>query len=141
MYTALHLHDTKGSLLDSILTIEQIVGFAKNNNMESIALTNHGKMHSYVSFHEKCLKNNIKPIHGCEIYLVDNLKDSKAKRYHLILLAKNKKGIMNLFEISKDKLSLLLFSIILRMDFIFFWMLIKLTSLEIFKLTSLSKQL
>lgn len=101
MYTALHLHDTKGSLLDSILTIEQIVGFAKNNDMKSIALTNHGKMHSYVSFHEKCLKNNIKPIHGCEIYLVDNLKDSKAKRYHLILLAKNKKGIMNLFEISR----------------------------------------
>ena len=38
-YTSLHLHDSKGSLLDSILTIDQIVGFAKSNNMKSIALS------------------------------------------------------------------------------------------------------
>ena len=100
-YTSLHLHDSKGSLLDSILTIDQIVGFAKSNNMKSIALTNHGKMHSYVEFHEKCTKNGIKPIHGCEIYLVDDLLENKEKRYHMILLAKNKIGLKNLFKISK----------------------------------------
>lgn len=100
-YTSLHLHDSKGSLLDSILTIDQIVNFAKENSMKSIALTNHGKMHSYVEFHEKCTKNGIKPIHGCEIYLVDDLVENKEKRYHMILLAKNKTGLNNLFKMSK----------------------------------------
>ena len=101
MYTALHIHDTKGSLLDSILRIEEIVQFCKENDMKSVALTNHGKMHSFVSFQEKCLKENIKPIHGCEIYLVEDMKENRDKRYHMVLLAKNKIGLKNLFKISK----------------------------------------
>ena len=61
MYTSLHNHDGKGSLLDSILKIDDFISFCKENNMDSIALTNHGTMHSYVEFQIKCLKNNIKP--------------------------------------------------------------------------------
>jgi len=101
MYTSLHNHDGKGSLLDSILKIDDFISFCKENNMDSIALTNHGTMHSYVEFQIKCLKNNIKPIHGCEVYLVDDFEECKNNRFHLILLAKNRKGIDNLFKMSK----------------------------------------
>ena len=48
----LHVHDTYGSLLDSILEIEEIVDFAKENNQDAIAITNHGTMHSYVNFYK-----------------------------------------------------------------------------------------
>lgn len=104
----LHVHDKKGSLLDSILSIDDIVKFAVKNNQDSIALTNHGTMHSYVDFHKSCIENNIKPIHGCEIYEVDDMnlkndtKENKQPRYHLVLLAKNQKGFNNLIKISSE---------------------------------------
>lgn len=104
----LHTHDRMGSLLDSILTVEQIVEFAKDNNQKSIAITNHGTMYSYVNFYKCCIKNNIKPIIGCEVYEVDDMfqkndtKTNKQPRYHLILLAKNQIGLHNLFKIVSD---------------------------------------
>jgi len=105
MFINLHVHDAKGSLLDSIATVDKIVKFAKDSNQSAIAITNHGLMTSFVDFVKACNKNNIKPILGCEIYEVDNMyekkdtKDYQQPRYHLILLAKNKIGLHNLFKI------------------------------------------
>lgn len=104
----LHVHDKKGSLLDSILDVKQIVQFAKKNNQEAIAITNHGTMFSYVDFYKECIEQNIKPILGCEVYEVDDMtlkndkKDNKQTRYHLILLAKNQQGLKNLYKIISD---------------------------------------
>jgi len=113
-FTHLHVHSAEGSLLDSILKVEDIVKFAKDNNQNAIALTDHGKMYAYVDFWKECNKNGIKPIIGCEMYEVESLdkamelKDSTAKgkgklnRYHLVLLAKNKVGFNNLIKIVSD---------------------------------------
>ena len=104
----LHVHDERGSLLDSILSVKDIVNFAKENNQEAIALTNHGTMYSYVDFYKECKKQKIKPIIGCEVYEVNDMlfkndtKDNKQQRFHLILLAKNEKGLRNLFKIVSD---------------------------------------
>lgn len=101
----LHVHDAKGSLLDAIQKTEQIAEFASKNNQSAIALTNHGSMSSFVDFVKSCNKNKVKPIIGCEIYEVDDMKEKndtkiyKQFRYHLILLAKNKEGLENLFKI------------------------------------------
>lgn len=105
MFVNLHVHDAKGSLLDSIATVDKIVEFAKNNNQPAIAITNHGLMTSFVDFVKACNKNDIKPILGCEIYETDDMyekqdtKDYQQPRYHMILLAKNKIGLHNLFKI------------------------------------------
>lgn len=105
MFINLHVHDAKGSLLDSISTVEQIVEFAKINNQPAISTTNHGLMTSFVDFVKACNKENIKPIIGNEIYEVDNMyekqdtKEYQQPRYHLVLLAKNQVGLKNLFKI------------------------------------------
>lgn len=104
----LHTHDAKGSLLDSVLNINQMVEFASKNNQSAIAITNHGYMSSFVDLAKACKKKNIKPIFGCEIYEVDDMfekKDTKEyfqQRYHLILLAQTKQGLNNLFKIVSD---------------------------------------
>lgn len=104
-FVNLHVHDTYGSLLDSILRPEDIAKFAHDHGQPAIAVTNHGYMSSFVDFHKACLKYGVKPIHGCEIYECDNdqwrsdTKDYKQPRYHLVLLAKNKTGLQNLFKI------------------------------------------
>ena len=106
MFTHLHLHTAKGSLLDSILTVEDAVKFAKDNGHKAIAITDHGSMASFVDFVKECKKNNIKPIIGNEIYEVDDMNekaDSKEyfqPRYHLILLAKTQQGFKNLLKIT-----------------------------------------
>ncbi len=106
MFCQLHIHDAKGSLLDSILRVEDIVKFAKESGQKAIALTNHGYMTSYVDFVKECNKNSVKPIIGNEVYEVDNMyekSDSKTyrqPRYHLVLLCKNEIGYHNLIKIT-----------------------------------------
>lgn len=102
----LHTHTAKGSLLDSILTVEQMVKFAKDNNQSAIGLTDHGSMASFVDFVKECNKNGVKPIIGNEIYEVDDMaqmNDTKEKsqpRYHLILLCRTQQGFKNLLKIT-----------------------------------------
>lgn len=106
MFTLLHIHTTKGSLLDSILTVEEAVKFASKNGMKAMAITDHGSMASFVDFVKGCNKYNIKPIIGNEIYEVDDMwekadtKEYTQPRYHLILLARTQEGYKNLIKIT-----------------------------------------
>lgn len=105
-FVNLHVHTAVGSLLDSIAKIPDVVKFAVDNNQPAIAITDHGYMSGFVDFVKECKAYGIKPIIGEEAYEVDNAlekadtKDYKQPRYHLILLAKNKEGLQNLFKIS-----------------------------------------
>lgn len=105
MFSNLHVHSAKGSLLDSIITVKDLVSFAKENGQRAVALTDHGKMSAFCDLQKECRKQGIKAIHGCEIYCVHNMNernDSKAytqERFHMVLLAKNKQGLLNLFKI------------------------------------------
>lgn len=106
MFCNLHVHDAKGSLLDSILTVKQIAEFARDNNQEAIAITNHGYMTSYVDFVKECNRCGVKPIIGNEIYEVDDMgekcdtKEYRQPRYHLVLLARSQQGFQNLIKIT-----------------------------------------
>ena len=108
MFVNLHAHSAQGSLLDSILTVEQIVKYAVDNKQPAITISDHGTMHSFVDQVELCNKNNIKPIVACEIYEVDNYlekqdtKDYKQPRYHLLLIARTQQGLKNLFKIVSE---------------------------------------
>ena len=108
MFVNLHVHSAQGSLLDSILTTEQIVKYAVDNKQTAIAISDHGTMHGFVDQVELCNKNNIKPIVACEIYEVDNYlekqdtKEYKQPRYHLLLIVKTQQGLKNLFKIVSE---------------------------------------
>lgn len=105
-FVNLHVHTCIGSLLDSMAKIPDIVKYAVDNNQPAIAITDHGYMSGFVDFVKECKAYGIKPIIGEEAYEVDNMyekNDSKEYtqyRHHLILLAKNKEGLQNLFKIS-----------------------------------------
>lgn len=106
MFCNLHVHDAKGSLLDSILRVEDIAKFAKDNNQSAIAITNHGYMSSYVDFVKACNQQGVKPIIGNEVYEVDDMawksdtKDNIQPRYHLVLLCRTQEGFHNLLNIT-----------------------------------------
>ena len=100
----LHVHSSY-SLLDSTLRIKDAVQFAKDHNMSAIAITEHGVMHGFVEQAVACKEAGIKAVAGVEAYEVDadevknDTKENAQTRYHLILLAKNKQGLLNLFKI------------------------------------------
>lgn len=107
-FVNLHVHSAQGSLLDSILTIEQIAKYAVENKQPAIAISDHGTMHGFVDQVELCNKNGIKPIVACEIYEVDDYlekqdtKEYKQPRYHLLLIVKTQQGLKNLFKIVSE---------------------------------------
>lgn len=94
----LHTHSNY-SLLDSLIKIEEYVAWGKENNMPSLAITDHGSMSGCLRFYKECKKNDIKPILGMEAYMTLNLEEKERDNYHLVLLAKNKTGWLNLIKL------------------------------------------
>ena len=98
-FVHLHLH-TEYSLLDGAVKVDDLVRHCKENNINAVAVTDHGNMYASLKFAEKCKKNKIKAIIGCEFYVVDNYREHIDQRAdHLILLAKNKAGYVNLVQL------------------------------------------
>ena len=78
------------TLLSSLLKIEDIITYAKNNNISSIAITDIN-MFGTMEFIKKCEENNIKPIIGLNIILAED---------NFILLAKDYSGYKSLIKLS-----------------------------------------
>jgi DNA polymerase-3 subunit alpha len=102
-FTHLHVH-TQYSILDGASSIPGLVEKAKNDGMTAIAITDHGNMFGVKEFYNTTLRNGIKPIIGCEVYVAKtsrfNQKDKDDRAGdHLILLAKNKTGYHNLVKL------------------------------------------
>ena len=88
MYTPLNIK-TENSLLKSIIKIDELIEFAKKNNIKSLTITD-DKMYGVYYFYKKCKENNIKPIIGLEV-TIDEKK--------IILYAKNYEGYKNLLKL------------------------------------------
>lgn len=102
-FTHLHLH-TQYSILDGATRIPDLVKKAKEFGMKSLAITDHGSMFGVKLFLNTCNKEGIKPIIGCEMYVASGSRFDKTEKedrrgFHLILLAKNKTGYLNLVKL------------------------------------------
>ncbi len=102
-FTHLHVH-SHYSLLDGLAKIDDLINKAKELNMDSLALTDHGVLYGAIEFYQKAKKAGIKPIIGCELYIAPEGRRFKRpnidkKRWHITVLAKNKKGYQNLIEL------------------------------------------
>ena len=100
-FTHLHVH-TEYSLLDGASRIKDVLDRAKALGMDSLAITDHGVMYGVPDFYEYARKIGVKPIIGCEVYIVDDRfeKTFAKKEYaHLILLAKDYDGYKNLMRL------------------------------------------
>jgi DNA polymerase III subunit alpha len=100
----LHVH-SEYSLLDGACDIEALAERAASFGQPALGLTDHGVMNGAVELYQACRKHSIKPIIGCEIYLVDSEArppEPRAERNHLTLLAATNDGYRNLVALSSD---------------------------------------
>ncbi len=110
LFSHLHVH-TQFSLLDGAASISSLFKKAAKDNMPAVAITDHGNMFGVFDFVAEAGKHKlpngepIKPIVGCEFYLVNDrtkkqfTRDDKDKRYHQLFLAKNELGYKNLTKL------------------------------------------
>ncbi len=101
-FAHLHVH-TEYSLLDGFSRVKNLISRAKELNMSSVAITDHGCMFGVIDFYKEAKKQGIKPIVGCEVYTAPRSLRDKDPNYdkrqgHLILLAKNMDGYKNLIK-------------------------------------------
>ncbi len=100
----LHVH-TQYSLLDGACRIPQLLSLAKQYNMDSLAITDHGNMFGAIDFYLQAQKAGIKPIIGSEVYIAPGSRLEKSSSgieeasYHLVLLAKDEQGYKNLMKL------------------------------------------
>jgi DNA polymerase-3 subunit alpha len=98
----LHVH-SEYSLLDGACRIEALAKRAAEFGQPALGLTDHGVMNGMVELHSACAKHDVKPIFGCEVYIVDDHTASgpgRVERNHLTLLAANDMGYRNLVALS-----------------------------------------
>jgi DNA polymerase-3 subunit alpha len=109
-YAGLHVH-THYSLFDGIATPQEYVDRAVALGMPAIAITDHGSLSGHREMYRAAKEAGIKPILGIEGYITkDRLlhEDKKEKNdpldlnyNHLIILAKNAKGLENLNKLNE----------------------------------------
>src|SRR5574344_1951877 len=119
-YVPLHLH-TEYSLLDGAIRIGDLCKFCTENNMPSVAVTDHGVMYGAMDLYIEAGKINsaeqakaeedpnyvpklLNPIVGCEFYVHDGditvHDQTDNPRFHLILLVKNNQGYKNIVKLA-----------------------------------------
>ena len=98
----LHVH-SEYSLLDGACKIEELAARAAAFGQPALGLTDHGVMNGAVELYAACQKHGIKPILGCEAYVVEDharRAPGKLERFHLTLLAATPTGYRNLVKLS-----------------------------------------
>ena len=119
-----HLHNhTQFSVLQSTISVKDLVNAAVQNKMPAVAMTDHANLMGAFHFVRDIISHNksaqaknkqaeengenptetiVKPIVGCEFYVCDDLKDRSRKDngYQIVFLAKTKKGYHNLAKLS-----------------------------------------
>jgi DNA polymerase-3 subunit alpha len=109
-YVGLHVH-THYSLFDGVATPQEYVDRAVSLGMTAIAITDHGSLSGHREMYREAKAKGIKPILGVEGYMCQDRFDTRDKSErdgdldlvynHIILLAKNQKGLENLNKINE----------------------------------------
>ena len=98
----LHVH-SEYSLLDGACKIDALAERAASFGQPALGLTDHGVMNGSVELFTACRKHGIKPIIGCEVYVVEDHRrrgPGRFERFHLTLLAADPAGYRNLVKLS-----------------------------------------
>ncbi len=104
-FAHLHCH-SHYSLLDGANRIPSMLKKCKENNMNALAITDHGNLFGALEFYTKCKDASVNPIIGYEAYVAPGKRTDrgatrmKEASFHLTLLAMNKTGFHNLIKMA-----------------------------------------
>ncbi|MFH4415459.1 MAG: DNA polymerase III subunit alpha [Neisseriaceae bacterium] len=85
------------SVDSSIIRLEELIAFAKQEKFPALALTDSMNMFAAIKFYKVCRENGIKPIFGADFAI--NNPENIHEPFHLVLLAKDYKGYLQLCQL------------------------------------------
>lgn len=101
-YTPIHVHSYY-SILDGFGSPKANVARAKKLGLTALGMTDHGNVFGHIDFWNQCKKAGIKPLLGCELYVVHQSAAIKTQENransHMVCWAKNKDGWLNLLKL------------------------------------------
>lgn len=106
-FSHLHCHSSY-SILQAKCDIPDLVAKAVEHKMPAVALTDTGNMYGAYKFVREAIKNDIKPIVGCELFLTANhkirkfTKENPDRRSTVVFIAKHRAGYHNLSKLSSQ---------------------------------------
>jgi DNA polymerase-3 subunit alpha len=94
-FVNLHLH-TVVSLQDSVIRVTDLIKKVREFGQSAVAVTDHSSVASWVDLSRECKDINIKAIFGNEFYCSKTYEEKSRDRDHLVLLAMNHDGLVNI---------------------------------------------
>ena len=102
-YTVYHLHsDLSNGVtnIDSVTKFTEYVDYAKFLGMTALGFSEHGCVFEHIKKKETIEKAGMKYIHGEEFYLTESLETKQKDNYHIVIMAKNYEGFLELNKLS-----------------------------------------
>ena len=106
-YSHLHCHSSY-SILQAKCDVPDLIANAVEHKMPAVALTDTGNMYGAYKFVREAIKNDIKPIVGCELFLTADhkirkfTKESPDRRSTVVFIAKHRAAYHNLSKLSSQ---------------------------------------
>ena len=106
-FSHLHCHSSY-SILQAKCDVPDLIAKAVEHKMPAVALTDTGNMYGAYKFVREAIKNDIKPIVGCELFLTADhkirkfTKENPDRRSTVVFMAKHRAGYHNLSKLSSQ---------------------------------------
>ena len=97
-FVHLHVH-SEFSILDGASRIPALAEKAARCDMGAVSLTDHGSLAGAIDLYRAAHHQGIKPLIGCEVYVVDDRRQLHKGHAHLTLLAASNEGYGNLIKL------------------------------------------
>lgn len=94
-FVNLHVH-TNASLKDSVIQVDGLVDLVCQYNQSAVAVTDHSSCAAWIDLNKECNAKGIKPIFGNEFYCYPKGVNKTRDRDHLVMLAMNQDGLVNI---------------------------------------------
>ena len=86
------------SVKSGTIFVDKIPQIAKEKGFNAVGITDFMNLFGFIKFYKSCLKNEVKPIIGVEILLINE----KSEKYKILIYAKNYTGLREIFKIISD---------------------------------------
>jgi DNA polymerase-3 subunit alpha len=97
-FVHLHVH-SEYSILDGACRIPALAEKAARLEMPAVSLTDHGSLAGAVDLYRAAHAQGVKPVIGCEVYVVDDRHKQHKGHAHLTLLSETNEGYGNLIKL------------------------------------------
>jgi DNA polymerase-3 subunit alpha len=97
-FVHLHVH-SEFSILDGACRIPALAEKAARLEMPAVGLTDHGSLAGAIDLYRAATEQGVKPLLGCEVYVVDDRRKQEKGHAHLTLLAESQIGYGNLIKL------------------------------------------